>query len=251
MHFGEFTRSVMSWEGHHLKKDWEVREDRDQEEEIPEELPDPHWMDKHLPGGLYWIGMPWANKVYDYHFQYTNIRQGSTGPTTQTPHGVMSTVEQGKLQDLLFLISRDERPDFIFLKRDVYGITFQDTDDQDMIPLSFIALLTARVVNPYRALFMTEQWLEQVTNFLRRYVKEYVGRYSFIELVTDARKHDTEHESVGRYSFIELVTDVRKHDTEHESKEILDYPAPTDKNGTKVSVAEVYSERMGRGDLSC
>lgn len=190
-HFGEFERLVMSWQGHYLDAQWNVIQGKPGENGNPPAAPG-HWIDKLLPGGLHWKG--WIGmQVYYYHFQWLSIRQGKLGSAEQTARGYESIVVQGELQDLL--ISRDEVLNFILVKQDLYGITFQDTEDKDMIPLSFIALLTGQIVNPYKALFFTEQWLEQVTNFLRRYIKEYVGKNTFIDLVTDA-KNNTQGESV-------------------------------------------------------
>ncbi len=79
-----------------------------------------------------------------------------------------------------------------------------------MIPLSFIALMTARVVNPYRALFETDQWLEQITNFLRRYVKQYVGTKKFIELVAGAQALEESNEILD-YNSPDAGMNVRKY----------------------------------------
>jgi hypothetical protein len=204
---------VISWKGHYLSENWDVIEGKPEVAGNPPAAPTEHWMDKHLPGGLRWLGI--VNSIYVYHFQWTSIRQGNIANEKTTDRGHISVVEQNKLQDLL--VARDERPDRIFLKRDVYGITFQNIDDTEMIPLSFIALLTGRVTNPYKALFAQEQWLEQVTNFLRAYIKQFVGEHSFRDLATKSGK-----------------------DTRTESETILGYPAA---NG--IQIGAYIKDRWG------
>jgi hypothetical protein len=175
MHYSEFERAVMSWKGHHLTPEWEVVADFENPEKAPT-----HWMDKVLPGSLFWIGLPFSHSVYDYHFQWTSLRQGVLERAEAVEGGLQAIVQQEKLEDLL--ISRDKMLDYVITKDDIYVIRFQDIEDKEMIPLSSLAPLTIRVRNVYRALFASEQWLEQVTNFLRSYVKDYIGNKEFSEL---------------------------------------------------------------------
>lgn len=187
MKYGEFDRFVLSWKGHYLDKDWNVKEFEKGKETADDMHPKSiHSMDRWLPGGLRWVGWPFGNTVYCYHFQWTSIRQGTLRNAVDAGQGTESIVYQGDLKDILD--SRDQTPDYIFLKQDVYGQTFQDTEDQDMIPLALIALFTAQVRNPYNALFRTEQWLEQILNFLRSYIKDYVGQRTFAELTGTVEK---------------------------------------------------------------
>jgi regulator of protease activity HflC (stomatin/prohibitin superfamily) len=177
--YGQFHRFTLSWRGHYFDEEWNVVDELEDKKPLPQKnsMTD-HWIDRLLTGGLRWLGF--KDTIDRTHFQWTSIRQGSLGAAVQTSRGTEAIVEQGQLKDLL--ISRDEEPDCIYLKEDVYGITFQDTEDQDMIPLSFIAQLTASIKNPYKALFKTEQWLEQVSNFLRSHIKDYVGQRTFSQL---------------------------------------------------------------------
>lgn len=229
MKYGGFDRLVLSWKNHYLNHKWDVIKFEDDIENYREDIhpKSNHWIDKFLPGGLRWVGWPFANTVYCYHFQWSSIRQGTLDNAVQNVRGTESTVYQDNLKDLL--VSRDETPDYILLKKDVYGQTFQDTEDQEMIPLAFITLLTAEVHNPYKALFHTEQWLEQILNFLRSYIKDYVGQRSFAELTgTVAKREDGKSE-------LDL--------SRKQSDEILkDYKA-TDKNNTPLG--EYILEQWG------
>ena len=192
MKFGEFDRLALSWKGHYLDKDWNVKEIPEGQTEPPDDIHPKanHWMDRHLPGGLRWLGVPYANAIHSYSFQWSNMRQGTKEASAShaTARGTEAVVYQGDLRDLM--ITRNEKPDYIILQEDIYGETFQDVEDQEMIPLAFIALLTAQVRNPYDALFRTEQWLEQILNFLRSYIKDYVGQRTFSELTGTVKESD-------------------------------------------------------------
>lgn len=189
--FGEFCRCVMSYRGHHFNDEWDLL---DETKESGLQMKQ-SWIDRKLPGGLRYVGLPFVYKVHGYKFRWTSLRQGKS-PTADaaatTEKGEMSTVKEDDLIDLF--ISRDEKIDYINLMDDVYVFRMERAEDREMIPLSFRVLLTIRIVNPYKALFRTEQWLEMTINTLRPIIKQYVGCKTFKELVLD-RKESLEHEA--------------------------------------------------------
>jgi regulator of protease activity HflC (stomatin/prohibitin superfamily) len=53
-------------------------------------------------------------------------------------------------------------------------------------------ILTARVINPYKALFRIENWLEAVVNRIKPFVRDYTTTASYAELIKDAARIGTE-----------------------------------------------------------
>jgi regulator of protease activity HflC (stomatin/prohibitin superfamily) len=214
LRYGRFGGMLkpLPWEGHCYDDNWEVVDIALAGASCrPVAL---NWIEKLLPKGILWLGIPFANTTKVSHLQWTGLRQGSLSGEIQTAKGTESLVQQDKLDDLL--ISRDEEQDYILLMDDVYCINFKDTEDVEMIPLSFIAIMTLRVVNPYKALFRTEQWLEQTINFLRPYVKVYVGNKKYADLAST-------NSGTGTETLADILQNVRR-----ESDSILELPSPTD-----------------------
>ena len=151
------------------------------------------WIDGILPGGLRWVGLPFVYNVHRYSFRWTSLRQGGspTADAETTEKGEMSIVKEADLIDLF--IARDEKIDYVNLTDDTYVLKMERAEDKEMIPLSFRVLVTARVVNVYKALFRTEQWLEMALNTLRPIIKQYVGRKKLQELICE-REESLEHE---------------------------------------------------------
>lgn len=182
LRYEKFNRVAMCWKDYHLTPDWDVVSNSEKDSHWA----DDHWLDAILPGSLRWLGLPFANSIYEYHFQWTSLRQGVLGSGGAMPKDVDAIVKQEDLTDLID--SRDRWIDYVLLKVDIYCIAFKSIEDVEMIPLSCIALLTARVTNPYKALFGPQQWLEQTTNFLRGYIKDYIGKNKFSDLTKATSK---------------------------------------------------------------
>ncbi|MBU6214927.1 hypothetical protein KGM48_03795 [Patescibacteria group bacterium] len=168
---GSLERFVMSFAGHHLnhpgKKwydpslpDWEV---------IPHEKGSDHlyddrsWLLRHL--GLYWVGWPWASKVYIYDFAWNE---------TQAAKG------SGKEE----IRPRNERSDFVYVNHFTYAIVTDGAETEERLATDELTLVTVAVRNPYRALFVAEDWMRRITAAINREVRNFVGSHSFKELVS-------------------------------------------------------------------
>ena len=54
-----------------------------------------------------------------------------------------------------------------------------------MVPLDIGILLTIRIINPYKALFRVQNWLEATQNQFKPVVISYVGKQEFEQLIQD------------------------------------------------------------------
>lgn len=132
---------------------------------------------KGLLGGLRFYGFWPLSDVMIYRFKWTNI----------TESGVIS--------------EHDEILDTMILKTDMYLVKVTDAEDKNMIPMDIKAILTIRIVNPYKAMYMAQNWLENIVNIIKPAVREQVRKYSYEELI----KGDGEHFSLlGKNIFNEL-----------------------------------------------
>jgi len=203
--YGEFHRAVMTYEGYGLDTDWTVRNKKNEVDEngniiyykdvkdsqgniihhqgdlVKDETgttlklrPEP-WF---RLGGLLYVGIPLIHSVYKHNFRWTSFEQRE---------------EKGKLVQKT--ISHEEVIDYILVQDDIYYTFVREAEARGMVPLDIDALLTIRVLNPYKALFRVQGWLETTLNQFKPVLVGYTGQKSFEELVeTQKQVGDTIHE---------------------------------------------------------
>lgn len=124
---GDAIRKILiQWKGHILTDDWDVVEQPTK---------------RRFFGGLRIYGWWPLDDIYIYDFSWTNVR------------------EDGEIQR-----HEKETIDYILLKDDVYWAKVEKAEDQKLLPLDIELVLTVRALNPYKALFQVENWLETVIN---------------------------------------------------------------------------------------
>ncbi|NNM83891.1 hypothetical protein HKL94_01580 [Candidatus Parcubacteria bacterium] len=120
------------------------------------------WILRYL--GLYWVGWPWANSVYNYKFAWNETRtESKTGGEEIFP--------------------RDEWTDFAFVSDFVYAIKTVSAETKDRLPTDELTLVTVAIRNPYRALFRGEDWMRRITSAVNRRVRTFVANKDFQELI--------------------------------------------------------------------
>ncbi len=121
--------------------------------------------EEHLFGGLRWLGIPFIYSLYKYQFRWKSLR-----------------AQSGEI------IPNDKHIDYIMLKHDVYVAEIKNAECKGMIPLDITLLITARCVNPYRALFVAQDWMEMLINRSEALFRQYVSEYQFEELIKEKQK---------------------------------------------------------------
>lgn len=150
----KFHNCLMQWESYtfdyskrHPEK-WNI---------VPESAGHPP--EKHLLGGLRFYG-PWPlDDIAVHKFQWTGITEGGK----ENP--------------------KKEWLDYILLKDDVYLCKVPDAEDKNLLQLELQIFLTIRVINPYKAQFAVQQWLEAVINRTQPMLRRYVAQFSYEELL--------------------------------------------------------------------
>lgn len=110
-------------------------------------------------GGLRFYGFWPISDILIYNFRWTNI-------TTD-----------GK-------ISRHEKIlDTMILKTDMYLVEVKEAEDKDLIPIDVRAVLTIRITNPYKAMYIAQDWLENVVNIIKPAIRNEIRKNSFLDLI--------------------------------------------------------------------
>lgn len=143
MRTGKAFRVLIQYEGRALDQDGNL---------VPGE-------ERHLFGGLRWIGLWPFHYLYRYGFEWGSSQEDGT------------------------LVVKAEELDYILLKQDVYAFEMGEVEDSDALPLRVRVLLTIKIANPYKALFTVHKWLETVINRFQPMVRDRIGESSYRELL--------------------------------------------------------------------
>lgn len=142
-----YHKTLIQWKGHALATEKSRRVEIGDVIEIKEELKWWFFLRRLLIfirtcfGGLRYYGFWPIKDVWIYDFSWTNRTQD--GEIQKHPKQAM---------------------DYLLLKDDVFVVEVRDAEDKDALHADILLILTLRVVNPYQASFVVQNWLETVIN---------------------------------------------------------------------------------------
>jgi hypothetical protein len=118
-------------------------------------------------GGFHWVG--WLkpiglDKVYTTTMKYVKA-----------------------LSDGTFEKRSDIGTDFILCMDYQYGLEFSSAEDKDRLPLSGKITMTARISNPYLAMFHVKDWYDALVGRVLPRVREYISEHSYEDLINDEK----------------------------------------------------------------
>ncbi len=111
-------------------------------------------------GGLYLVGLWPFYKVYTYQFKWTSLR-GELPPN----------IEEEEIAGLKYQQARAEMSNHILVRQETYLLVLLGVEDTDLIPVDFKIVWTGKIVNPFKALFRVQEWLETSSNRLLAYLR--------------------------------------------------------------------------------
>jgi hypothetical protein len=170
---GAFKKIVMAWKDYELDKEWNVKPVT----EIGKKF--------HLPGGLRFVGIRGLDKVYEYKFRWQGIE-------------IVEAREKVEF--------REKTIDYILVKPDVYWTKIEaaETTPPERIPLDIEFLVTARVINPYKALFKAPpNWLENVLSRLNALFRDWVATKSLDEILAIRKEPEKIWEELRKSDLIQ------------------------------------------------
>lgn len=112
-------------------------------------------------GGLKFYGLWPLDDIYLYSFSWTSIADNGT----LQPH----------VRELL---------DYIIVKDDVYWGRVATAEDKNLLPLDVELIFTIKVVNPFKALFRVQSWLETVINRTEPAVRNIITEDTYESWIT-------------------------------------------------------------------
>ena len=135
-----------------------------------------------------WIGLPPFNDAYVYGFSWTSLEE-----------------EQKDEKDMKkkFHYS-DKTIDYILIQDDIYVTQVKEAECKDNIPLDAIILIGGRIVNPYKALFKVERWLESTANRVGADMRDLFGKKTYAQI---RELSDTEANVFEKKTFDEVFNE--------------------------------------------
>lgn len=143
----KFQKVLIQWEGYALDEDWNVVERAAR---------------GRFFGGMRLYGFWPFDQIYTYNFQWTGV------------------AENGEIQ-----AHPKKRIDYVLLKDDVYWAKIEKAEDNELLPLDVEVLLTQRVVNPRKALFAIQNWLETIINRTKPAVRDSITLSTYRKLIAE------------------------------------------------------------------
>lgn len=113
-----------------------------------------------LTPGLRFVGLWPLWGVYRYWFSWTGVE------------------EDGKLK-----AHPREKLDYVLTKDDVYACAVRNAEDKNLVPLTWLIVLTIRIVDTFKALFEVQNWLETLVNRISPYVRDFSTLYTYEDLI--------------------------------------------------------------------
>jgi hypothetical protein len=114
----------------------------------------------NLFGSLWFYGFHPIDDIYIYKFEWWGLKPDGT-PQHYPP----------------------EILDYLLLKEDLYFTEVKKAEDYDRLPLDVSLVLRIRVINPYKALFRIQNWLEALINRIRPAVRDRITAERFDVLI--------------------------------------------------------------------
>lgn len=117
-------------------------------------------------GGLHFVGIPPFFSVKGFRHNWTSIEQRKNNGNVE-----------------VVLVNTERILDYGLLQqRDIYSVVIAESETIEMFPLDLKLGLPTWVVNPYKAHYNTEQWLEFVVNTVRDIMRSVVAKLAYEEV---------------------------------------------------------------------
>lgn len=149
----KFVRSLLVKRGHKYDTNWNV---------VPLEPGD-----QELESGLLWVGIWPFFQIY-----------------TRTMRFVKALADDS--HEKKYERREDPGTDFLLTGTDYqYALLFKDAEDRDKLNLSGQMTMTAKIINPYKALFLVKDWFDALVMRVLPRVREYISEHTYDELINN------------------------------------------------------------------
>lgn len=115
--------------------------------------------------GWRWVGF--FRRVDEYHFKWTEVEQRD---------GVLS------------VRPREGDTRFIFVRAFTYGSILKELETADRLPLDVAVLVTAMIINPVKARFRVDDWLQRIMGLVDTSTRRFVSENEYNDVLIEQRR---------------------------------------------------------------
>ncbi len=151
-----FQKFVYQYTGWRLNEKWDVVSETKTREKFRDKIR--RWLGLT---GVRLLGIPGLHSVHRYRFRWNSLKQAPDETTTDAGG--------------IYFTPHDEELDYIILQEDVYYARVESAEDVNMVPLDFDITLRIQVINPYKALFVAQEWLEMTWGIVLPAIRRFVA----------------------------------------------------------------------------
>ena len=172
MRSGTVDRLLMVFKHHYAEKDHDVIDERG-----PPPKPNPevkgllyylnpvNWME---PLGIYWIGIPPFYTIHRYPFVWTEEKVAEGGH-------IVPRLRQA-------IVGEEGLTSKIYINDFNYYFTAISVESFDLLPVSFVFVVTIRITNPYKALFSGKDWYQRTAGAISQMCISYAGKTAYKDM---------------------------------------------------------------------
>jgi len=114
--------------------------------------------------GWRWVGL--LRKVDEYHFTWTEVKQ-----------------KDGELS----IEPREGDTKFMFVRAFTYGSILKELETADRLPLNVVVLVTAMIINPVKARFRVDDWLQRIMGLIDTSSRRFVSENTYDRVLIEQR----------------------------------------------------------------
>lgn len=182
MRGGEFQRFVLAYKGYTFSKrkgkEWDLvplKQDNEPFSFLPKFFGERF---RKIFGGIRWVGIPFLNTIYEYNFRWTVLRESKASENEDGFAEQKQLPNEGK-----WAVSFAKSLDYIYLRDAIYYNNLVGAETIEMMPVSIFMLLPMRVMNPYKALFRVQKWLDATLDLIKPSVRYKVAQMRYEEVI--------------------------------------------------------------------
>lgn len=159
------------------------------------------WIIRAFFSNIRIVGIPMIYKVHTYRFYWVSLEQKNIG---------------GEVKEIP--VWKEEELDFVLLRDDNYFLRIEAAETLDLVPVNADITFGIRIVNPRKALFEVEMWLENCLRRLEPKFRTLINDYNYESIHRVGKKEPKQNGDAERKKSGDNKKEIGN---QHESKEVL------------------------------
>jgi len=151
-------------------------------------------------GGIRWIGIPFLNTIYKYNFRWTVLRESQAKTSEDGFAEQKQLPNEGK-----WAVSFAKSLSYIYLRDAIYYNNLIGAETKELMPVDIFMLLPIRVMNPYKALFRVQKWLDATLDLIKPSVRGWVAQRSYQKVIRKVEVAEHEFDEILKRKTKKLV----------------------------------------------